>query len=383
MTQAGTSGARVVASALTVATVSALPVFLTAALSVSIQSESGLTSGSFGLALGVYFAAAALTSTRLGRVAERIGPASAQRRSALLAACALGAVAVGGRSWSTLAGPLAVAGIASALANPAANAALAGGVARNRQGLVFGLKQTSVPLATLLGGAAIPALALTVGWRWAYVGAAVVALGAVALPAASSPVARGEPEEHRRVVSPGLVALSVGGGLGAGTAVALGGFVVESSVASGMTEAAAGVLLMAGSVGALAARVILGWVADARMHRPLRAVAISMAVGAVGYTALAFGGERLRTVGVLIAFIAGWGWNGLFHLAVVLDHPAAPAAATGVTQTGFFIGAALGPPWFGLVVERSSFRVAWIGLAVLVLAAAGAVESGRRMVAGR
>lgn len=370
-----------VASALTVATVAALPVFLTAALSVSIQAEIGLTSASFGLVLGVYFAFAALASAGLGRVTDRIGPRAAQRWSALLAACALGLVAGMGRSWFTLAVPLALAGLASALANPAANAALAAGVSPHRQGFVFGLKQASVPLATLLGGLSVPVLALTIGWRWAYVGAALIAVGAIALPSGPPPAVR--TDRARTVFSPGLLALSVGGGLGAGTAVALGGFVVESSVVAGMTERSAGMLLMSGSVGALAARLVLGWAADGRLDRPLRVVAISMAVGGIGYTAIAMGGERLHPVGVLIAFVAGWGWNGLFHLAVVRDHPAAPASATGITQTGFFIGAALGPPWFGLVAERASFQMAWAGSAALVLVAAGVTEVGRRMIEGR
>ena len=41
--------------------------------------------------------------------------------------------------------------------------------------LAFGLKQSSVPLATFLSGLAIPFVALTLGWRWAFVLAAALA----------------------------------------------------------------------------------------------------------------------------------------------------------------------------------------------------------------
>ena len=61
----------------------------------------------------------------------------------------------------------------------ASNLTLSRSVPAHRLGLSFGVKQAAIPLATLLAGAAVPAVALTVGWRWAYViasGLAVLAL---------------------------------------------------------------------------------------------------------------------------------------------------------------------------------------------------------------
>ena len=66
----------------------------------------------------------------------------------------------------------------------ASNLTLARSVPASRLGLSFGIKQAAIPIATLLAGAAVPTVALTIGWRWAYlIGAAVALLAAARDPA--------------------------------------------------------------------------------------------------------------------------------------------------------------------------------------------------------
>jgi len=95
---------------------------------------------------------------------------------------------------------------------------------------------------------------------------------------------------------------------------------------------------------------------------------------------LATGSPALVVPGVLLAFAAGWGWPGLFNFAVVKSNPGAPAAATGVTQTGASGGAAVGPVLFGLVVEAAGYGTAWLFSGALALIALVAILAGRRMV---
>ncbi len=83
------------------------------------------------------------------------------------------------------------------------------------------------------------------------------------------------------------------------------------------------------------------------------------------------------------AFVAGWGWSGLFTFAVVSDNPSAPAAATGITHTGVFIGAAVAPPVFGLLAERASFSAAWMATGMSLLIAAALVLYARVHLRGR
>ncbi len=66
-----------------------------------------------------------------------------------------------------------------------------------------------------------------------------------------------------------------------------------------------------------------------------------------------------------------WGWPGLLTFTVVEANASRPAAASAVTQAGVFVGAAVGPPLFGWLVDGPGFTTAWTVVAVCV--AAGAV----------
>jgi len=105
-----------------------------------------------------------------------------------------------------------------------------------------------------------------------------------------------------------------------------------------------------------------------------------LGAGVAGFVMLATGSPALVVPGVLLAFAAGWGWPGLFNFAVVRTNPGAPAAATGVTQTGASGGAAVGPILFGLVVEAAGYGTAWLSSGALALAAVVTILFGRRMV---
>ncbi|MGC8472403.1 MAG: MFS transporter [Acidimicrobiales bacterium] len=159
----------------------------------------------------------------------------------------------------------------------------------------------------------------------------------------------------------------------------LGSFVVPGAVHDGVTPGLAGLLSAAGSVVGLAARVGVGWRADraglrgrraAEAH--LRTVAMLIAVGALGFGALAVGNVALLFPAVLVAYGGGWGYNGLFNLAVVRAYPETPARATGVTQVGTYVGGMVGPLGFGIVADHLGFDVGWAlcgGFAVVAVAA--------------
>ena len=92
-------------------------------------------------------------------------------------------------------------------------------------------------------------------------------------------------------------------------------------------------------------------------------MAIFLALGAVGIALLPSVSDPAIIVGSLVAFTFGWGWSGLFTFAVVRRNPGAPAAATGITMTGIYVGAAAGPALFGFVAE-ASFTAAWVIMSV-------------------
>ena len=359
-------GWRAVGTGLATDTVAILPGFMTAGMAVQIRADIGMSLTGLGVALGVFFGSAAIASAPMGALVERWGWSRSLRVAALLAAGALGTTGWLAQSAAGLTAIFVVGGVAVALGHPAANLAVARCVPAQRHGLFYGLKHAAVPTSTLLGGLAVPAVALTVGWRWAFLGGALLALATAwavpnrdyrhaTVPDPTDEAGSPRPSTELRL----LVILSIAVGLGIGGIDALASFIVSYSVDIGIEEGVAGFLLAAGSVIGITVRVLAGWMIDRKREYDLLAVAAMLVVGAVGVVVLNLGDRVGLFIGGLIAFAAGWGWSGLFTFAVVKDNPHAPAAATGITQVGKLVGAALGPAAFGWLADSLSYRAAW------------------------
>lgn len=370
--------------AVAVATAGVMPAFLTGGLAVQVRQELGFGPAALGLAVALFFAFSSASSVVFGRVVERLGAHRSMRVAAVGSAASLLGVALFARSWTLLVSCLVVGGFANAIAHPATHLSLAREIPPGRQGFSFGIKQAAIPTATLLAGLAVPVLALTVGWRWAFVGGAVLALTVAFLVPSETHKGVPEVKEARAgdVRTGPLVLLAVGIGLGSTAATPLGAFIVESAVAAGIEVGRAGLLLALGSATGITVRVLFGHLADGMSGGRLRLVAGMLGAGAAGFAMLATGMESLLVVGTVLAFGAGWGWPGLFNFAIVKTNPGAPAAATGVTQTGASGGAALGPLVFGLVLQATGYTTAWMVCGAIALLSATAILLGRYLLLG-
>jgi MFS family permease len=382
-------GPTTIALALLIPTAGVLPVFLLGGLAVQMQADLGFGASGLGAGVGAYFLASALGSAAAGRLVHRIGAVPAMRLGVLVAIGSLLGIAGLARSTGVLMALLVVGGLANSVCQPGINDLLAREVPVDRQGIAFAIKQSAIPFGTLLGGLAVPLVALTVGWRWAYVAGAGLALVALALtwrgrgggPASG----RRQPDRSAVVSLPvrALAVLACAAGLAAAGGNSIGSFLVASSVHVGLSEPAAGFLLAGVSVVMLVVRIGMGLLADRRGRGYFEMVAVMMAVGTVGYLLLATGGMAVLALGAAVAAGGGWGWPGLFNLAVVdLDRRAA-AVATGITQTGVYLGAVGGPLLFGAIAERVSFGAAWVSSGVLGLLGSVTVLLGRRALGGR
>jgi MFS family permease len=376
---------RVLVTTATVCTACVIPPFLIGATAVQLRDDLGLSASGTGVAVGAFFAAASLASTPLGRLTERHGPAPSLRAAAVITAtCQLGLAGLA-RSLPVLLAFLAVGGSANALAQPAANLLLARDLPVQRQGLGFAIKQASIPLATLLSGLAVPAIALTVGWRWAFVASAALAIASITtVPAKrraeAAHATRPSRDGSGDMPMPVMVWLALGIALGAASAGTLGAFFVSAGVDAGLAEGTAGLVLAAGSGLGIATRLAAGVQADRRGGGHLRVVALMLAGGAAVYCLLATETTWAFVGAGPLAFATGWAWPGLFNLAVVRVNPNAPAAATGITQTGTYFGAVVGPVLFGVVAQHLSFRAAWLGAAAMASLSAMTIVGARRRV---
>lgn len=374
--------ARLTAAAVGVTAAAGLPLFLLGALAVAFGDELGVGAADVGAAVALFFLTSVLAGPLVIGVIERLGARSGALLTCLASAAALTAIALVVTSRAGLFAAMALAGFGQAFGQPSANGLLSRGLTADREGTAFGLKQSAVPLSTLLAGATVPLLALTVGWRAAYALTAVLVLAVpVLVPPTPRAPGRGAGRSARGSISPRLLWLAAGGVCAAAPTMALGSFLVATAVGHGIAVGTAGWLLVAGSVAAILIRLALGVAVDAAAPRrvePLQVMPLMMAAGAVGVALLGVAaGPVAFTVATLAAFGLGWAWNGLMDVAVVRLNRDAPASATSVFLTAFFLGAAVGPLAFGATVEAAGFAVAWAGAGALLAAAAGCVTLAR------
>ncbi|MGH2697734.1 MAG: CynX/NimT family MFS transporter [Actinomycetota bacterium] len=373
---------RAAALAVLITACCSLPVFLVGGLAVQIRGELDLPISRIGFLTALFFVSSASFSAYAGRIAENIGASRSMRISGALGAVSLVGLGLA-PSYLVLVAFLVLAGVASALAQVGANLHLAKRVDRSRRAFAFGIKQSAIPAATLMGGLSVPLIALTVGWRWAFfLGASLSVAVVLAVPSRES---RARTRNEKRVSLPkarALVVLSIAGAFGSGAANAMGSYLVDSSVSAGLGEATGGLLFAAGSVVGLSIRVGAGWLADRRTGGRLLWVAGLYLVGSLGFLLQATRNLGLLWPATALCFGGGWGWPGLFNFAVVHRTPEAPAAATGLTQTGVYLGGTGGPLLFGLVAEQMGYQAAWLGASAFGLIACGAVLVARRMLLG-
>lgn len=373
---AGSRAARDLVCAVLASTAGALAVYLVGALAVQVRASLHFGPTGLGVAVALFYVGSGIGAVPFGRLAERFGAPSVMRVAALGAAVLLVLLATCASSWSALAGLLFGAGLVGAAMGPSTNLFLARRIRRERQGAAFGVKQATIPLAATCAGFAVPAIGLSIGWRWAFVLAAgLAALAAAAIPRrgpAAAPRAaagravpgggdgpRAMPRRSRRP----LAVLAVGFTLSVLSVNGLNAFLVTAAVSSGFSKATAGLLAALGAGLTVTMRVTIGFAADRYGRDHLRIVLVMVLCGVAGYVALSIASAThdlwLFGIGAVTAYGAGWGWNGLFNYVVVRSHLEAPARATAVVQIGGCTAGVLGPVLFGMLVAHGSYSLAW------------------------
>ena len=373
--------ATIAAAAVTVGCV--LPVFLTGGMAVQMSGDLGFSISALGVAMASFVASQAVLSRFFGRWGDRVGAPTALRIASGVGALSALSIALAVRNWGALTAALAVAGVANALGQPAASRLLARSVRRNRQGIAFGVFQSSKPVAGLLGGLAVPGIALTVGWRWAFVLSAMLSLASMLI------VPRTETEPDHQSPSSGTgklpfrvaAMLVTGMALGFGAVKVFGTFLVDAGVDAGIAPATAGLVLAGGSALAITARLFVGHRADRGNGEHLRTVTMMLLVGAVGFGLLAVQRPLMMIAGTVLVAMGAWGYNGLFYLSVTRLLRDSPAAVSGVMLAGSSVGGVIAPVLFGVVAERYSYSWAWPIVAGWTVLAAVAIARANAMLA--
>lgn len=350
----------------------ALPLFMVGGLAVQIKEEFGFTEAALGAAVTVGFVVGALTAPIAGRLADRVGPRRSIYFGSSMSVVSLLGLGLLTDGWGTMVVFLCLAGGAVALTDPGLAILVGRAVAPRRHGLAFGVKEASIPAATLAAGIAVPAIALTVGWRWAF------ALGLLPWVVILVMLPRLEIHPHldrlpvgadeSQVAPPRRRALFLAASaaaLGTAAASGIGIFLTDSAVSMGLSPANAGLLLATGSVAGIVARVGTGVMADRTGGPQFKLIAVMLGIGALTMGLGGSGNVLLLILGTVGAFTGGWAWTGIFFLSLVRTHPDRPGAVAGIGTAGLGVGNAAGPLLFGLVAQSFSFGAAWFSAAVI------------------
>lgn len=318
-----------------------------------------------GYQISVVYAAAAMLSSMAGVYVRRHGAAAMSVLALALAGFGLIGIASGYLALIVLASTSI--GAAYGLTNPAASHLLFRFAPRNRQNIVFALKQTGVPLGGILASLMLPRLAEAFGWQLA-IGASALLMLLVAVPLlairgnldddrspAASLGAGGVLSGIRLVLgSPRLRALAIMGFAYASSQFCLFTFLITMLVQDlgwGLVAAggAATVMQVGGVIGRIAWSVLADLIG--------RGVAILVAIG-IGSAAFALvlaaaaPGWPVWLLGVIV-FGFGFclvGWNGLWLAEVArAAGPGEVSLATGGVLCFTFAGIVLGPATFATV----------------------------------
>lgn len=386
------------------AVVAMMPLFALGVVFAEPGDPLRIGAAGLGQATAAYYLAGAVTAFAGHRIARG--------RSLLglvllgMGVCALSlAVLSVARGYGVLPA-MALGGVGSGLVHPNANLLLVHGVREAGQGVAFGLKQSSAPMAALLVGLVAPAITRGLPTAVFFVGFGALAalatgyvrrVGATASPPRThgqvvatrrvAPLATaGAVREPRTPSAPAastyrprsVAPLALAAGLGAGSGSTLGAFLAASTVAQGHSYEVAVLTVSAASFATIVVRVASGRVIDRWNAPSLGVTTVLFLGGAIGFSglAVAIGGGLYLAAGI-VAFMLGWGWPGALLLGVVRAHRDHAAKVTALLQGSIFCGAATLPALFGLVAEHVSYERAWLLSLVAALAAALLVVATR------
>jgi sugar phosphate permease len=272
---------------------------------------------------------------------------------------------------------LFLAGVLGAVTNVASGRVVMGWFDFAERGTAFGLRQAAVPLGGAIAAFTLPALAAGAGAP-----AGLLALGAGCVvaafacgawlrdpPASTSGggLSRGPLRDRR------LYRLAGASGLLVATQAAVIGFVpLFLHDARAVSQVAAGMALAGIQVVGIVLRVLAGLWSDrlGRRLEPLRRAAAAVALAWL-LAPLAFGLPLPILVPVLIlAGSVAFSWNGLsFNAAAEYGERGRAGTAIALQQTALFASAALVAPAFGWLVSATSWRAAYLIVAVGPVAA--------------
>jgi sugar phosphate permease len=341
------------------------------ALGPEFRDVFGLSLGQIGVLFAVQTLGFTLGLVPWGALADRTGerPVLGAGLAATAAALVLAAVA---ESFPLLLAGLFLTGFFGSSATGASGRAIMGWFGRAERGFVLGIRQTAIPVGGAATALTLPAIALAADLRTALLalaGFAVLAAAVAALWMREPPPSAPPPGFDARppMRDARIWRLGLGSGLLVMAQASIIGFTVLFLVDEhGLTTTQAALVLASIQLVSAVARIAIGRRSDrsGRRIEPLRT--IGMAGGLlVGLMALLSGAPNAVLLPLLVAGGAAISsWNGLsFTAAAEIAGRARAGTAMSLQNMLVSILGAVASPLFGLLVEATSYRAAYLTIA--------------------
>jgi sugar phosphate permease len=342
------------------------------ALGPAFRDEFALSVGEVGLVFGAMGVGMMVGLIPWGMLADRTGERPVLFGGLLGTAVALCATAVADSFVLLLVG-LFFAAFFGGAATGSSGRAIMGWFGRGERGFVLGIRQTAIPLGGALAALTLPAIALAADLQaalftvaaFAAVAAVVGLVGMREPPARETPAGFSAPPPMR---DRRIWRLGIGSGLFVMAQAAVIGFVVLFLVDErGMSPGSAALVLAAIQVLSAVFRIVVGRRSD--RVEPAHRAAAPLGPGGRRARRRRRAGRR-RAAAVLLPLLVLGGaamssWNGLaFTAAAEIAGRARAGTAMSLQNTVVSVLGAAASPLFGLLVDASSYRTAYLTIAV-------------------
>ena len=335
-----------------------------------------------GLYVSVTYAGAMVATLMGGATVARMGAIRVSQWGLVLCAVGLALCAV---PWlpAMVLGAVFI-GLGYGPITPASSHLLARTTPKAQMSLVFSIKQTGVPLGSMLAGAIVPPLALLIDWQLSMLVVAALCLvcAVVSQRLRADLDSDRQAELHIRwgsLIDPirmvlahrALLTMAACSFMFSMVQLSLTTYLVtflHDDLSYGLV--AAGLALSVTQLGGIGGRVAWGYVADRWLgpRRMLLLLASMMAVCALASAFLTTDTPHAVVIAILVGFGASAiGWNGVYLAEVARRAPPGMASmATGGTLAFTFLGVVLGPPMFGALSGLfGTYRAGFVGLMVM------------------
>ncbi|MET1010097.1 MAG: MFS transporter [Gaiellaceae bacterium] len=348
-------------------------------LAPELREEYGLTLTEIGVVIAAVSIGSMFTLLPWGLLTDRLGERKVLGTGLAASSVAL-VIAAFSSSYGVLVAMLVLAGAAGASVNAASGRAVMGWFAPSQRGFALGIRQTALPLGGAAAALCLPPIAAVGGTQ---AGLLVLAGACLATALAGAIGLREAPPEEAGEVGDFVHPLrdgrmwriAVGSGLIVVAQISILAFTVLflHGVRGLSTAAAAGIFALMQLAGA-ALRIIVGRWSDRVGARivPLLKLAFSFSVAIAVSAALTSAPLALFLPAFIAAGALSQSWNGLsFTAAAEIAGRSRAGAALGFQQTALSVASAFAPPLFAILVESTSWGLAFGLAAALPLLGAG------------